>query len=472
MLSRGRSHRDAQRRRDDPLGRHDFARLEAGHPGLGPAGPSREPRHRVEVVHAPAGLDARRPQACPHQRRGPAAAVLTASVLRTVALRARGHAARGRRRRRSGAAPRRARRPARAEAASATMATYDAGPDPAQHLLRRIREDVATRTSCPTGTACSSARAGGSCAGGARRSRLSPTPLAEAHARDRARRGPRSRRATSPTPRRGRRRGRRRGAAPPAARDGREGALERRDARGPASGRCRLRAATVATSPASRRGASSARAILALKLAQLDVLTALDGRPPLLLLDDVFSELDPDRRSHLVRRIGGAPPGLRDHHRRWTTWTRRSSRARRLAIAPGMRPERPRPPSPASGRCGGERMSRQAPAVPPRRGPPAGRRVAARARGGAPAGSRGGHLAAPRRGAGAAGSRRHATDGDPAAQLIVSADDAGVAARSCGCTPRRCSRRSRSRPEGRGSRELRAGRRCVAQRGSGIGRPR
>jgi DNA replication and repair protein RecF len=48
-------------------------------------------------------------------------------------------------------------------------------------------------------------------------------------------------------------------------------------------------------------------AILAFKLAELDILTALDGRPPLLLLDDVFSELDPDRRSHLVRRIASLP---------------------------------------------------------------------------------------------------------------------------------------------------------------------
>jgi len=48
-------------------------------------------------------------------------------------------------------------------------------------------------------------------------------------------------------------------------------------------------------------------AILALKLAELDVLTALDGHPPLLLLDDVFSELDPDRRAHLVRRIADLP---------------------------------------------------------------------------------------------------------------------------------------------------------------------
>ena len=48
-------------------------------------------------------------------------------------------------------------------------------------------------------------------------------------------------------------------------------------------------------------------AILAFKLAQLDLLTAHDGRPPLLLLDDVFSELDPERRGHLVRRIAGLP---------------------------------------------------------------------------------------------------------------------------------------------------------------------
>jgi DNA replication and repair protein RecF len=48
-------------------------------------------------------------------------------------------------------------------------------------------------------------------------------------------------------------------------------------------------------------------AILALKLAELDHVTALDGRPPLLLLDDVFSELDPVRRSHLVRRIAALP---------------------------------------------------------------------------------------------------------------------------------------------------------------------
>lgn len=48
-------------------------------------------------------------------------------------------------------------------------------------------------------------------------------------------------------------------------------------------------------------------AILAFKLAEVDLLTELDGRPPLLLLDDVFSELDPERRAHLVRRIAALP---------------------------------------------------------------------------------------------------------------------------------------------------------------------
>jgi DNA replication and repair protein RecF len=48
-------------------------------------------------------------------------------------------------------------------------------------------------------------------------------------------------------------------------------------------------------------------AILAFKLASLDLLTAIDGRPPILLLDDVFSELDPERRGHLVRRIAALP---------------------------------------------------------------------------------------------------------------------------------------------------------------------
>ena len=71
-------------------------------------------------------------------------------------------------------------------------------------------------------------------------------------------------------------------------------------------------------------------AILAFKLAELDLLTEHDGRPPLLLLDDVFSELDPTRRAHLVRRIAALPQafvttttlddldaGLRAHATSW-----------------------------------------------------------------------------------------------------------------------------------------------------------
>ena len=53
-------------------------------------------------------------------------------------------------------------------------------------------------------------------------------------------------------------------------------------------------------------------AILAFKLAQLDLLTELDGRPPLLLLDDVFSELDPTRRGAPRAPHRRAAPGVRD----------------------------------------------------------------------------------------------------------------------------------------------------------------
>ena len=65
-------------------------------------------------------------------------------------------------------------------------------------------------------------------------------------------------------------------------------------------------------------------AILALKLAELDLLAAVDGRPPLLLLDDVFSELDPARRAHLVRRIAALPQA-------WVTTTTLAD------IDPGLR---------------------------------------------------------------------------------------------------------------------------------------
>ena len=82
-------------------------------------------------------------------------------------------------------------------------------------------------------------------------------------------------------------------------------------------------------------------AILAFKLAEVDLLTAHDGRPPLLLLDDVFSELDPERRSHLVRRIAALPqafvttttledldPGLRSVGTTWAVSTAGDGTAR------------------------------------------------------------------------------------------------------------------------------------------------
>ncbi|MCW3015586.1 MAG: recF [Solirubrobacterales bacterium] len=50
--------------------------------------------------------------------------------------------------------------------------------------------------------------------------------------------------------------------------------------------------------------------LLALLLAERDVLTAERGAPPLLLLDDVMSELDADRRALLVARIAKAGQSL------------------------------------------------------------------------------------------------------------------------------------------------------------------
>jgi DNA replication and repair protein RecF len=45
--------------------------------------------------------------------------------------------------------------------------------------------------------------------------------------------------------------------------------------------------------------------VLALKLAEMDYLEARTGKMPLLLLDDVFSELDSSRRASLINRLGG-----------------------------------------------------------------------------------------------------------------------------------------------------------------------
>ncbi|HEX6548933.1 MAG TPA: DNA replication/repair protein RecF [Candidatus Dormibacteraeota bacterium] len=46
-------------------------------------------------------------------------------------------------------------------------------------------------------------------------------------------------------------------------------------------------------------------AVVSLKLAEADVIEARTGEAPVLLLDDVLSELDPPRRAALVERLGG-----------------------------------------------------------------------------------------------------------------------------------------------------------------------
>ncbi len=50
----------------------------------------------------------------------------------------------------------------------------------------------------------------------------------------------------------------------------------------------------------------SRTAALSLKLSAFDMLEKAQGEPPLLLLDDVLSELDPDRRRRLIARIRSA----------------------------------------------------------------------------------------------------------------------------------------------------------------------
>jgi DNA replication and repair protein RecF len=47
--------------------------------------------------------------------------------------------------------------------------------------------------------------------------------------------------------------------------------------------------------------------LLALVFAEIELLTTDRGEPPLLLLDDAFSELDPERRDHLVERLISLP---------------------------------------------------------------------------------------------------------------------------------------------------------------------
>ena len=50
--------------------------------------------------------------------------------------------------------------------------------------------------------------------------------------------------------------------------------------------------------------------LLALLFAEIELLTDSAGHPPLLLLDDAFSELDPQRRDHLMERLVALPQAI------------------------------------------------------------------------------------------------------------------------------------------------------------------
>jgi DNA replication and repair protein RecF len=58
--------------------------------------------------------------------------------------------------------------------------------------------------------------------------------------------------------------------------------------------------------PARRYGSAGQQRtlVLALKLAELELVTAVVGSPPLLLLDDVLAELDPRRQQLLLEAVG------------------------------------------------------------------------------------------------------------------------------------------------------------------------
>ena len=87
-------------------------------------------------------------------------------------------------------------------------------------------------------------------------------------------------------------------------------------AAGPAPRRHRVRRRASATCAASARRASSARRVLALLLAEADLVHEVRGVRPLLLLDDVASELDRERaRSACSRLLRGARPDDRHDDR-------------------------------------------------------------------------------------------------------------------------------------------------------------
>ncbi len=65
-------------------------------------------------------------------------------------------------------------------------------------------------------------------------------------------------------------------------------------------------ALTIGEQPARRYGSAGQQRtlVLALKLAELELVQQLWGEPPLLLLDDVLAELDPERQQLLLEAVG------------------------------------------------------------------------------------------------------------------------------------------------------------------------
>ena len=265
LLAWGRSHRTSTDGELDPLG-------ERSRPGRGPG----RPRRPIEVALVAGPAPARRrPEADPGQRRG-ASGGRPRRAAADRRLRARGDAPR---RRLAGPPPGRDR-----PAGGAALAGLRRGP----------RDLRAGRSS--SGTACS---------GRSARSRPPATSCGSGTAvprrRGRDRRGAAARCSRSspgrwprPTPRSRPRRPRRRargcatstnapalpGESPrdaldaAARRDGREGGLERHDARRAAPRRRRVRRSTGGTWPAFASRGQQRTAILAFKLAELDLLTA------------------------------------------------------------------------------------------------------------------------------------------------------------------------------------------------------
>ena len=60
-------------------------------------------------------------------------------------------------------------------------------------------------------------------------------------------------------------------------------------------------------------------AVLALKLAEADWMQAEVGELPVVLLDDVLSELDPERRQYVLQRV--AAPDVSSQRQVWITST-------------------------------------------------------------------------------------------------------------------------------------------------------